>query len=238
LLARELDRVLQRLREAATTPAVVEDARTVRRRVQNRVDGVGCAAAAIGAQELARHDRRVPGDTGDPDVIVGHPGDGPGHVRAVAVVVHRIVVVAGEVPAEHVVDEAVVIVIDAVVLAAATGFTGITPKVGLQIFVRVVDARIDDGDENAGRTGLHVPGFRCIDVGVLGIFEPPQLAEARVIRDTRRGVDEIRFGVGYRWVGGESTQDRRHIGTGRSAINLHADRCKLLDAAQAGCRDQ
>ena len=55
----------------------------------------------------------------DADAVVAHRPDRAGNVRAVEMVVHRVVVVADEVVANEVIDQAVVIVVAAVFPAAA-----------------------------------------------------------------------------------------------------------------------
>ena len=53
--------------------------------------------------ELHRHDLRVPVDARDADPIVADGADDPRGVRAVAVVIERVVGVGDEVPADQVV---------------------------------------------------------------------------------------------------------------------------------------
>ncbi len=70
-----------------------------------------------------------------------------------AVIVGRVGVTVGEVPALDVVDEAVAVVVDAV----SGDLARIRPDVGREIGVRVVDPGVDDRDQHAGTAG-HVPG--------------------------------------------------------------------------------
>ena len=148
-------------------------------------DGVGDGAAAVGVEELQGHDLHVPVDAGHADAVVAHGADGAGHVRAVAVVVHRVAVVVDEVVAVDVVDEAVAVVVDAV----AGDLAGVGPDVGGQVGVGVIDAGVDDGDDDAAAAGGDVPGFRGVDVGVgraaglAGVVQAPEGTELRVVRN-------------------------------------------------------
>ena len=66
----------------------------------------------------------VPVDARDADAVVAERADRAGDVRAVAVVVDRVVVVVDEVPAAEVVDVAVAVVVDAVVRQPAQSRRG------------------------------------------------------------------------------------------------------------------
>ena len=111
--------------------------------------------------------------------------DGAGRVGAVAVVVHRVVVVGDEIPAADVVDVAVVVVIDA---GLAVQLDGVDPDVVLQVIVVVVDARVDDADDGGGRSLLPGPRLERVDVGVnrsaglAQVVHAPKICETRVVR--------------------------------------------------------
>src|SRR5262249_24139846 len=174
-----LDGVEQRLREAAAAPTVVGDRRPVGDRVVDRRDGAGGAAGAAGVEELQGHQFDAgPGNAGDADAVVAHPRDGAGDVRAVAVVVERFVVVRDEVPAVDVVDEAVAVVVDAV----AGDLARVGPDVGGEVGVVVVDAGVDDRDDDAAARGDGVPRLGGVDVGVgdaaglPGVVQAPERA--------------------------------------------------------------
>ena len=74
-------------------------------------------------------------------------------MRAVPVVVARIVVVVHEVPAVHVVDEAVMVVVDAV----ARYLPRVGPDVRRQIGMRVVDSRVDHRHQDGAVAGADIP---------------------------------------------------------------------------------
>ena len=105
-------------------------------------------------------------------------------MRAVTVVVHRVGIVVGEIPARHVVDEAVSVVVDAV----TRHLTRIAPGVRGQVWMVVVHAGIDDGDNDAARPGGRVPCLRRVNVGIddaarlSGVVETPELATRWIIR--------------------------------------------------------
>src|SRR5262249_30450271 len=80
--------------------------------VQGRDAGDDVPRAA-GVEVLDRHQADVPVHPDHPDAVVADGPDRAGRVRAVAVVVHRVVVVVGEVPAEEVVPETVAVAVAA-----------------------------------------------------------------------------------------------------------------------------
>ena len=123
------------------------------RGVVDRADGVGRVAAAGRIDELQRHDGHVPIHAGHALAVVAHRADDAGDVGAVAVVVHRVAVVGDEVIAVYVAGKAV-----------AAGVR-IGPDIGGQVGIGVIDARIDDGDDDVAAAGAYVPGGRQIDVG-------------------------------------------------------------------------
>src|SRR5262249_46693761 len=123
------DRIFQGLREAAGGPAVVDDAGAPGRGVEDRLHGVCGAAVAAAVEDLQVHHAGAPRDTGDAHGVVALGGDDAGHVGAVAVVVERVGEVIGEVVAVHVVDVAVVVVVDEV----AGDLARVGPEVGHQV---------------------------------------------------------------------------------------------------------
>src|SRR5215210_6115966 len=81
-------------------------------------------------------------------------------------VLDRVVVVA-EVPTMHVVDIAVAVVVDAVGLPTAAGFTRVRPRPRREIRMREIDAVVDDrhdGRRIAGRDADRLAGVD-VDVG-------------------------------------------------------------------------
>ena len=197
-----VDRVTQGRRQPAAAPAVVGgddvDAKITSHAggVVDRRDRSTGAAAPRGVEKLERHDGYLPIDAHHADAVVAHRTDRARHVRAVAVVVHRVGIIIGEVPAHHVVDEAVAVVVDAV----AGHLAGIAPGVGREIRVVVVHAGIDDGDNHAARASGRVPRLRRVDIGIddaarlSGVVEAPELAARWIVgsdggRDREIGLD-------------------------------------------------
>src|SRR5207237_6855137 len=105
--------------------------------VVQALDRVGGGAAAVGREELQRHDLGIPRHARYADAVVAGRGDGAGGVGAVAVVVHRVArrgraVGGGGVDPVDVINVAVVVVVDPV-----TGdLAGIVPHVGRPVLVR------------------------------------------------------------------------------------------------------
>ena len=92
--------------------------------------GSEVSPVALGVEDAQRHQRGLPGDAADAEAVVAARGDRAGDVRAVAIGVIGGGVVGDEVPA---LDE-----------------------VRSQVGMVEVDARVDDGDAQAGRAGLLV----------------------------------------------------------------------------------
>ena len=127
---------------------------------------------------------------------------------AVTVVVERVRVLVRKIPAAHVVDESVAIVVHPIRPAAGARLSWIEPDVRGQIGVAVVDTRVDHGDDDSGIAGCHTPGLGRIDVRVrcawdsvhrlAEVLEPPQLVKGRIVRGARvsiRPEEEIRLRV-------------------------------------------
>src|SRR2546423_15378625 len=91
--------------------------------------------------------------------------------------------VVAEVPAMHVINITVAIVVNAI----AGDLARVGPDVGGEVFVGDVDAGIDDGNNHVIAAGGDVPGARRTDVcgrraggqAGEGIHQPPPAAEAR-----------------------------------------------------------
>jgi hypothetical protein len=113
---------------ALAAPGGVDHVRAVRGGVENRADPVRGRPVALCIEELERHQA----DTGavdprDADPVVADRSDRAGDVRAVAVVVGRVAVAVGVVPATPVVDVAVSVVVDPVRSAARAALAGVRP---------------------------------------------------------------------------------------------------------------
>ena len=93
---------------------------------------------------LNGHNDRAGVDPGDADTVIIFGGDDTGNERPVAADVGEVVVLIQEIPTVDIVNEAVVVVINAV-----TGdFFGIFPDILRRVRMGHVQARIDDGDND------------------------------------------------------------------------------------------
>src|SRR5512139_4178020 len=99
----------------------------------------------------------------------------------VTVPVYRVIASSREIPAVYIIDESVAVVIAAVARHLAT----VGPHIASKIWVAAVDSRVDDGDDDSVAAG-NVPCRRCVHS-----FEPPELAEPRVIGNVGRAHDVI-----------------------------------------------
>jgi hypothetical protein len=97
-------------------------------------------------------------------------------VRTVAVVVDWIIVIVGKIPAERVVNVAVVIVINPV----ARDLARVDPDVGGEIGVVLIDARVKHGgDDVLASRESGQPGFNRVNVrplraaGLTAVIETP-----------------------------------------------------------------
>lgn len=105
-----------------------------------------------------------------------------------AVIIHRIRVTIGRVDTVAVIDEAVAVVIDTVIVTVST----ISEHIVGQVRVVVVDPCVDHPYDHATTSGCFVPGLRAIDVGVRGstiqasVMKPPLIIKTWIIGSTRR----------------------------------------------------
>ena len=90
---------------------------------------------APAVQHADGHDPGPPRQPGRAKPVVAARGERSGDSRPVTVLVDGVVVAVDLVAREHVVDGPVAVVVDAVVLAPATGLTGVVPEVRRQIRV-------------------------------------------------------------------------------------------------------
>ena len=146
-------------------------------------------------------------------------------MRAVVVLVHRVVVVGVEIPAAHVVDEAVVVVVDAV----AGDFAGVDGDVVGEVGVRPIHAGINHGDDHRGGAVSGVPSFEHIHVGIggavdavdglAGVVERVEFGEVGVVGRGAEGIDNgVLLGVAHERVRSEGGGGVRHsVGRGHVA---------------------
>ncbi len=195
------DLILERDRIALAAPAVREDTDVGRARGGERIahldgelhrlDGVGVPAGADAVHELERHDARGPVHAADADAVVAGGTDDAGHARAVAVIVERVAVHGDRIEA---------------VRARRAGDIDAAdvhgerrrrrPDVVAQVGVRVVDAGVDDADDEAARARGDAPGIGRIDAGAGHRFaQRPLAGKKRIVRQRRNPDLVVRLGV-------------------------------------------
>mmetsp|Transcript_93197 Transcript_93197/g.287600 ORF Transcript_93197/g.287600 Transcript_93197/m.287600 type:complete len:664 (+) Transcript_93197:2148-4139(+) len=170
----------------AAAPGVTHDLRSMGDAVLDRLDCIRGSAGACVAQELQGHQPdAAPSDPGDAQGVVANARDGPGAVRAVPLVVHGVAVLVDKVSPVHIIDKAVLVIVDAI----ARDLTRVHPHVLLQVVVRVIDARVDDGhdDASAGLAREGLPRLRGVDVGALVVVHGPEGGEVGVVGEALRG---------------------------------------------------
>src|SRR5262245_35686269 len=143
---------------------------------------LGCTRAT-GIYKLAGHDLDIPVDTHHAAIVVPYRADGSGHMSSVVVIIHWIRVVIPGIDAITVIDITIAVIVDPVIVAVSR----IAEHVGRQIWVIIINSRIDHGYDHVTASGGVVPGFRCIDIGVRGparltdIVKSPHLAKTGII---------------------------------------------------------
>ena len=111
-------------------------------------------------------------------------------MRAVIVGIVRVVVVAGAIPASHIVDIAIAVVIHAI----AWNLAGVAEDVGGQIGMVPIDARIGDAHDDVRVAEGGVPGFDVFHHGVMVLVH-----EFRVVGHELQSVGDrpVGFGVNH-----------------------------------------
>src|SRR5207237_2152985 len=197
-LARLADHVFERTGFLARAPARADDADVdavglALDDVVDRLDGAFGRAEAALAHELQGHDLDPPVDARDAFVVVALGPDDAGAVRAVAVLVHRVARLADG-------AEAVVVVYDAELFVEIhVEVVGPVPHVVQEVGVRVVDAAVEDGDDDLIAAVRLRPRGEGADVGLRlavalpRVDEAPLLGEQGVVRAALEfGRDEAR----------------------------------------------
>ena len=182
------------------------------------LDGVGGGAAAA-TEELGAHQLDVPADTGHAHAIAADAADGAGHVGTVIVgsAIKHGAVVAVEIPAIHVIDQTVAIIVAAI----AGDFTRILVGIGGQIGVIEHVAFIDDADHDSGAVGfVGGPGHRGLRAE--GTGHAPELAgdHFRIVRGGGMADQPVRFGEINRRIIDDGIDFGGHLGAGRE-IEAH-----------------
>ena len=103
------------------------------------------------------------------------------------VIVSGSFVVIYKIPAVHIVNIPVSVVINA---SYAVCFGGISPKIGSQIGMGEVDAGINHRHNHIGAAGNHIPRARGIDLP-----HAPQIVPARIVRSRKNAGNKIRFDI-------------------------------------------
>ena len=146
---------------AGTAQAEIDHVGAVLRREDDAVGHVGGESRAGGVKHAHGHDLGLRRHPGHAQVVVGHRRRGARHVRAVELLVVGVVVAVHE-----------VLAVDA---------AGAGPKVGQEVGVGQVHARVHHGDHLSGpaRAG---PGGQRVHVGrrIQVVLEPPEIAEEGV----------------------------------------------------------
>ena len=101
--------------DGPAAPARVDHLRPALGGVADRLHGGGVRAVAGVVEELHRKDRRAPDHPGHADPVVRLGADDPGDERAVVEVIHRVIRIRHEVPANQVGGVAVVVLVHPVV---------------------------------------------------------------------------------------------------------------------------
>ena len=201
-LVTSLHGIIQGLREPPATPTVVGDRNVLTMDILQVIEilealyGVGGGTTAGCAKKLARSDAGGPVHAGYTNAVIPPCPDSACHVRAMAVVVHRIAGVGDRVDPVNIVDISVAIIIDAVdcfivPVAVGAGLAGVVPHISGQVLMTVVDSSVNDANNHVGGhvggTGSNVPGFWSIYVSVNGstslssVVQAPKRTELRIV---------------------------------------------------------
>ena len=153
-------RVLERLAVPAATPGVAGDPNVEALLLQseNLIEaqyGVGNVSISVDIEKFAREELRAPIDSGHPLTVIGGGANGSRHVRAMSIIIlspgHARSVQARE---------------------TVGAISRVHPQIALQIRVRVIDPRVDDGYDDIARAGLSVPGLRCGNLRHVPLLRP------------------------------------------------------------------
>ena len=143
--------ILQSLREAPTSPAVVGNHHVLPIdilhfvEVFDTLDSIGSGTTATRVEELASSYTDRPVDSHNPCAVVPRCADGARYVAAVAVVVQGVTATRDRVDPVNVINVPITIVVDAV----AGSLPRVGPHISDQVRVIVFHARIDDPDDDA-----------------------------------------------------------------------------------------
>jgi len=170
--------------------AQVDDLEPRRRGILDPRNDIAGDALAIRAQRPDRADLGLPARTRDAERVVADRRDAAHHAGSVsgaAVHIPRGVVVVNEVPAVHVIDVSVAVVVDAV----AGHLAGVDPAVGVQIGVVGIHAAVNDGDGHSACRPVVPRGGRA-DQG-----QPPLARVVGVVGRRHAAHDHVRAGQSH-----------------------------------------
>src|SRR5207248_3198114 len=144
-------------------------------------------------EPLNSHDPSVPGNANDADAVIARGSDGARHMGAVAKVIGRVIRGSGEIPTAHVINLAVVIVINAV----PRYLTSIDPHIGRNVWMDVVNTCIYDSDNHSVAERC-APSRSRVDLiqspEVLICLSPSaSAAEKGIVGQLVRGVDVLQL---------------------------------------------
>src|SRR2546423_1307553 len=115
-------------------------------------------AGAPGPYELQGHDLDFPVDARDPHIVIAFGSDDSGTVRAVAVVVHRVGEIVNSTEPAQVIDRAELIVHVLIDIGRSE------PDIFHEVWMRVIDAAVEHGDDHLLAAFRLVPGEQVADV--------------------------------------------------------------------------
>ena len=180
------DHFLQGLAIAASAPAVVADGEIHCCAVGNGINGVCRAPGTAVGEEFHSDQLCLPSDTRHLFAIVRGCRNRSRNMRAVAVAIHWVVVLVAEIPPVYVIDEAVPVVI----LAVIRNFTRVFPDIALKVRVIVVDSGIDYGHYDGCGPFGDLPSL-----GSLDLRQGPLILPVGIVGSFRVAEDVIRLDV-------------------------------------------
>ena len=92
-------------------------------------------------------------------IVVGGGRDCSGNMSSMVVIIHRIIIIISKIPAVHIIDKAISII----VFAITRNLSGVFPHIALQIRMFIIDSSVDDGYNHAWRTFGDLPRFGCLN---------------------------------------------------------------------------
>ena len=203
--------VLQRHAVPITAPGVAGDPNVEPLLLQdeNLVEaqyGIGNVSASVGIEKFAGEELCTPIYAGHALTVIGHGANRSRHMSAMSIIVLA-ACNAGAVNAGETVG----------------AVSRIHPQIALQIRVRVIDARVDNGHDHIARAGLSVPGLRGGNLRHVPLLRPE-----RICRGCRIDTNHvIGLGVEHRVIGpvlGNCSHWIRRWNHSRPGLALESDK--------------